>query len=64
MKTYNYKGLFPYSAGDLLAMENFVEENFSGNVTQELIKRGAKWDNKNKILTVKGMCFPIEFIER
>lgn len=66
-KTYDYKGLFPYSAADLLTMDSFVEEvdgQFSGNVTEELIRRGATWDDEKKTLTVRGMDYPIEFIKR
>lgn len=66
-KTYDYKGLFPYSAADLYAMDNFVEEvdgAFSGNVTEELIRRGAKWDDEEKTLTVKDMAFPVQFVKR
>lgn len=66
-KTYDYNGLFPYSAGDLYAMDAFVEEvdgDFSGNVTEELIRRGAKWDDDAKTLTVKGMAFPVRFVKR
>ncbi len=62
-KTYDYKGLFPYSAADLYAMDAFVDDAFSGNVTEELIRRGAEWNDKESTLTVKGMAFPVRFVE-
>lgn len=63
-KTYEYKGLLPYSAADLYAMDAFVENDFSGNVTEELIRRGAQWDDEARTLTVNGMAFPVQFVKR
>lgn len=66
-KTYEYKGLFPYSAGDMYYMDAFVEKvdgAFSGNVTEELIRRGAKWDDVEKTLTIKGEHVPVRFVNR
>ena len=60
--TYDFYGYTPYSAADLFAMNQFVEDDFRGNVTKELIRRGATWDEENKTLTVKGMVFPVQFV--
>lgn len=63
MQKYGYHGLFPYSASDLHAMDQFISDDFSGNVTEELISRGAVWNDEEKTLTVKGMRFPVRFVE-
>lgn len=63
VRHYDYQGLRPYSAADLYAMDEFVPDDFSGNVTEELLKRGASWDDEDKVLTVKGMRFPIQFVK-
>ena len=62
--TYGYQGLFPYSAADLFAIDHYLPDDFTGNAIEYLISEGATWDDTNKILTVPGMQFPIEFVVR
>lgn len=64
VRTYDHNGLTPYSAGDLFAMDEFVPDDFSGNVTTGLIRRGAIWDESSQRLTVTGMKYPIQFVAR
>lgn len=39
-RTYTYQGFMPYGAGDLFSLDTYVEEDFSGNVTEQIIKDG------------------------
>ncbi|MBO7668330.1 MAG: hypothetical protein J6T26_07695 [Firmicutes bacterium] len=45
-------------------MDEFVPDDFSGNVTTGLIRRGAIWDESSQRLTVTGMKYPIQFVAR
>lgn len=59
-----YKGLFPYSAADLMALDNQVENGFVGNIPEYLIENGlAVYDDNKNELTIKGY-FPIKFVKR
>ena len=40
-KTYDYKGYNPYGAGQMFAIDDFVDADFKGNVTEKIIKSGA-----------------------
>lgn len=65
MKEYRYKGYSPYGAGQMYFLDGYVEDDFCGNVTEELIKNGADFeiiDNENAKLTYKGDS--VNFVKR
>ena len=65
MKKYNYKGYSPYGAGEMYFLDGYVESDFCGNVTEELIKIGAEFkiiDNENAKLVYKGDS--VDFVKR
>ena len=52
-RTYSYKGCRPYGAGDLFVMDHYVDDDFVGNVPEEIVKNnGGKWDADKLILTM------------
>ena len=52
-RSYSYKGLHPYGAGDLFAMDNYVDPDFSGNVPEEIMQHnGGRWDEARKVMTM------------
>ncbi len=65
MKFYNYKGYSPYGAGEMYFLDGYVESDFCGNVTEELVKNGAEFkiiDAENAKLTYKGDN--VDFVKR
>lgn len=50
VRTYAYRGFRPYGAGELFIMDEWVDPDFSGNVTEELVKKGATWDEARHTL--------------
>lgn len=43
-RTYSYNGFTPYGAGELFALDHYVDYDFTGNVTEYLISSGAKFE--------------------
>lgn len=39
-RAYTFEGFMPYGAGDLFSLDTYVEEDFSGNVTEQIIADG------------------------
>ena len=65
MKTYMHNDYSPYGAGEMLFLDIFVDDDFCGNVTEQLIKNGAEFtviDNENGKLTYKGET--VNFVKR
>lgn len=65
MKFYNYKGYSPYGAGEMYFLDGYVESDFCGNVTEEIVKNGAEFkiiDAENAKLTYKGDN--VDFVKR
>lgn len=65
MKKYMYNEYSPYGAGEMYYLDSFVENDFCGNVTEELIKNGAEFsviDSENAKLTYKGET--VNFVKR
>lgn len=64
MKTYSYNGYKPYGAGDLFCLDQYVDYDFDGNVTEEILKnedfkfienRGGFLDGENiKVIEKQG----------
>ena len=40
MLSYEYNGFHPYGAGDMFCIDQYVENDFSGNVTEQLLSEG------------------------
>lgn len=53
-RVYQYKEYCPYGAADLFVMDAYVEHNFSGNVPDEIMRNGGKWDDKRLVMTMPG----------
>lgn len=41
MKTYDYMGYFPYGDAQRILLEKQVEKDFQGNITKNLLQKGA-----------------------
>lgn len=53
-RIYQYKEYCPYGAADLFVMDAYVEHNFSGNVPDEIMRNGGKWDDDRLVMTMPG----------
>lgn len=65
MKFYNYKGYSPYGVGKMYFLDGYVESDFCGNVTEELVKNGAEFkiiEAESAKLTYKGDN--VDFVKR
>lgn len=65
MKTYMHNDYSPYGSGEMFYLDCFVDDDFCGNVTEQLIKNGAEFkviDNENAKLTYKGET--VSFVKR
>lgn len=52
-RTYTFNGLRPYGAGDLYTMDQYVDDDFSGNVPEEIMAHnGGKWDESRFVMTM------------
>ena len=49
-RSYNYNNYKPYGASELFVMDHLVENDFSGNVPDEIMKNGGTWDDENKVM--------------
>lgn len=53
VRTYTYKGLRPYGAGDLFVLDTYVDPDFSGNVPEEIMAHNSgKWDDGRLVMTM------------
>lgn len=41
MRDYDYKGFKPYGAAEMYCIDMYVDDSFSDNVTEEIIKNGV-----------------------
>ena len=70
MVNYEYKNFIPYGAGEMYILDSWVSEddNFSGNVTKELIKQGFEFEisdnGKNAKLILMPNHLEIEYIKK
>lgn len=48
IRTYDYKGYSIYGAGDMWILDNYVDYDFTGNVTEQLISEGAEFIETGK----------------
>lgn len=39
-RTYTYQGYMPYGAGEIFCLDTFVDDDFCGNVTAQIIAEG------------------------
>lgn len=62
-RSYNYNGFRPYSAADLLTMDNHVDDAFCGNVPEEIVRSGGAWDAEKRILWMPGKAGYAMFVE-
>ena len=61
-RSYDYNGFYPYGAAELHSLDACVENDFSGNVPEELIRTGAAfWDES--FCGLKIGKFWIKFVE-
>ena len=58
-RSYTWNGWKPYGAGDLVAMDARVEQDFSGNVVEQLLSEGYKMTDGRLIAPdgVEIACF-------
>lgn len=66
MKNYQYKGYIPYGAAEMFCLDVYVEENFEGNVVEEIIANGLgefkAIDEEKAVLVMKQ--YDLDFVKR
>ena len=68
-KTYSYNGYSPYGAGEMWILENYVDDDFKGNVTEKLIADGVITftiidDDSARVDFADGHMKNISFVKR
>ena len=54
-RAYTWNGWKPYGAGDLFALDARVDQDFGGNVTEQLISEGYTMTEDGRLLDLQGL---------
>lgn len=70
-RTYVFNGYSPYGAGQQLFIDGFLDDDFSGNATEQLINEGRATfeivDNKTAVLIIdvnNGNYEKVDYVRR